>query len=45
MAQHLGWAMTKEQIYNAVWKEELLYSEHTITDAIYRLREKNYSVM
>ena len=40
MAQHLGWAMTKEQIYNAVWKEELLYSEHTITDTIYRLRKK-----
>lgn len=40
MAQHLGLPMTKEQIYNAVWKEELLYSEHTITNTIYRLRKK-----
>ena len=40
LARHPGWALTKEQIYKAVWGEDSFGSCHTVENTIYRLRKK-----
>lgn len=40
LARHPGWALTKDQIYAAVWGEDSLGNCHTVENTIYRLRQK-----
>lgn len=39
-ACHHGWALTKDQLYMAVWGEDSYGNCHTVENTIYRLRQK-----
>lgn len=40
LAVHAGWVLTSEQIYQAVWKEEMFDCEHVIYNTICQIRKK-----
>lgn len=40
LAQHPGWVLSKEQIFEAVWNMESNSCFHAVTNAISRLRKK-----
>lgn len=39
-ALHMGWALSKEQIYECVWHEASVGGYHAVENAIYRIRQK-----
>ena len=40
LARHLGWVRSKEQIYEAVWTEEVMNYENAVMWCISQLRKK-----
>ena len=40
LAQYLGWVLSPEQIYEIVWKENVVGCEHVVYNVICQLRRK-----
>ena len=40
LAKHPGWVLSTEQIYQAVWKEDMLNCEHVVYNIICQIRKK-----
>ena len=40
LASHKEWALSREQIYTAVWHDEILVDNRAVENMIYRLRRK-----
>lgn len=44
LARYHDWALTKEQIYDAVWNEDAVGSYHAVENAVYRIRQKTCKI-
>lgn len=40
LAQHPGWVLSKEQVYEAIWKEDPKYCGSAVTNVISQIRRK-----
>lgn len=42
LCQHKDWALSKSQLYQAIWGEIAFESNHAVENAIYRIRKAIY---